>query len=97
MRSDVLVKMELLDQKHVQDTVHQLQRLITTMQAFHDECAEVLKGAEDLFPIEVDLSTTMLGKEDAAQMGKTGLTKRNDPQKKTIHAFFTAGGPIIES
>jgi len=61
MRSDVLVKMELLDQKHVQDTVHQLQRLITTMQAFHDECAEALKGAEDVFPIEVDLSATMLG------------------------------------
>merc|ERR1739838_1129993 len=61
MRSDVLVKMELLDQKHVQDTVHQLQRLITTMQAFHDECAAVLRGAEDLFPIEVDLSSTMLG------------------------------------
>ena len=61
MRSDVLVKMELLDQKSVQDTVQQLQRLITTMQAFHDECAQVLKGAEDLFPIEVDLSSTMLG------------------------------------
>lgn len=61
MRSDVLVKMELLDQKHVQDTVHQLQRLITTMKAFHDECAEVLRGGEDLFPIEVDLSSTMLG------------------------------------
>ena len=61
MRSDVLVKMELLDQKHVQDTVQQLQRLISTMQAFHDECAQVLKGAEDLFPIEVNLSSTMLG------------------------------------
>ena len=63
MRSDVLVKMELLDQKHVQDTVHQLQRLISTMQAFHDECAEALKGAEDVFPIEVDLSATMLGED----------------------------------
>jgi len=61
MRSDVLVKMELLDQKHVQDTVQQLQRLITTMQAFHDECSKVLREAEDLFPIEVDLSATMLG------------------------------------
>lgn len=61
MRSDVLVKMELLDQKHVQDTVHQMQRLISTMQAFHDECASVLQGVGDIFPIEVDLSSTMLG------------------------------------
>ena len=64
MRSDVLVKMELLDQKHVQDTVQQLQRLIIAMQSFHDECAAVLRGAEDLFPIEVDLSSTMLGEEE---------------------------------
>lgn len=61
MRSDVLVKMELLDQKHVQDTVLQLQRLILAMQAYHEECTEVLKTSDSLFPIEVDLSSAMLG------------------------------------
>jgi len=61
MRSDVLVKMELLDQKHVQDSVYQMQRFITALKDYHEECATILKTADDLFPIEVDLSTTMLG------------------------------------
>lgn len=55
MRSDVLVKLELLDNKHVQDIVFQLQRLVTAMAKYHNECHAVLKEAE-VFPIEVDLS-----------------------------------------
>jgi len=55
MRSDVLVKMELLDQKHVQDIVFQLQRLVSAMAKYHNDCHGVLKKA-DVFPIEVDLS-----------------------------------------
>lgn len=59
LRSDVLVKLELLDQKHVQDVVFQLQRLITAMSNYHTECHEILKGTQ-LFPIEVDLSKSTL-------------------------------------
>ncbi|XP_023930055.1 PRKCA-binding protein isoform X3 [Lingula anatina] len=55
MRSDVLVKIELLDQKHVQDIVFQLQRLVTAMSKYHNDCQVVLKEA-DVFPIEVDLA-----------------------------------------
>jgi len=55
MRSDVLVKMELLDQKHVQDIVFQLQRLVSAMARYHTDCHGVLKQA-DVFPIEVDLT-----------------------------------------
>ncbi|XP_064621668.1 PRKCA-binding protein-like isoform X2 [Lineus longissimus] len=55
MRSDVLVKIELLDNKHVQDIVFQLQRLVAAMSKYHTECHVVLKEA-DVFPIEVDLS-----------------------------------------
>merc|ERR1712062_131014 len=55
MRSDVLVKLELLDNKHVQDIVFQLQRLVTAMAKYHNECHSILKEA-DVFPIEVDLS-----------------------------------------
>jgi len=55
MRSDVLVKMELLDQKHVQDIVFQLQRLVSAMARYHTDCHGVLKEA-DVFPIEVDLT-----------------------------------------
>lgn len=55
MRSDVLVKLELLDNKHVQDIVFQLQRLVNGMAKYHNECHAVLKDAI-VFPIEVDLS-----------------------------------------
>lgn len=56
LRSDVLVKLELLDQKHVQDIVFQLQRFVQAMSRYHTECREVLQPTRNLFPIEVDLS-----------------------------------------
>uniref|UniRef100_A0A3Q3JIF4 AH domain-containing protein n=2 Tax=Monopterus albus TaxID=43700 RepID=A0A3Q3JIF4_MONAL len=59
MRKDVLEKIELLDQKHVQDIVFQLQRFVSGMSRYYDECYSVLKEA-DVFPIEVDLSRTMI-------------------------------------
>lgn len=55
LRSDVLVKLELLDQKHVQDIVFQLQRLVSALSAFHSSSHEFMKD-NVLFPIEVDLS-----------------------------------------
>uniref|UniRef100_A0A3Q0RT69 PRKCA-binding protein n=1 Tax=Amphilophus citrinellus TaxID=61819 RepID=A0A3Q0RT69_AMPCI len=59
MRKDVLEKIELLDQKHVQDIVFQLQRFVSGMSHYYNECYAVLKEA-DVFPIEVDLSRTMI-------------------------------------
>uniref|UniRef100_A0A672ZM95 PRKCA-binding protein n=1 Tax=Sphaeramia orbicularis TaxID=375764 RepID=A0A672ZM95_9TELE len=59
MRKDVLEKIELLDQKHVQDIVFQLQRFVSGMSHYYDDCYAVLKEA-DVFPIEVDLSRTMI-------------------------------------
>ncbi|XP_037074351.1 LOW QUALITY PROTEIN: PRKCA-binding protein-like [Pollicipes pollicipes] len=55
LRSDVLVKLELLDQKHVQDIVYQLQRLISGFASYHSECYDLMKEHQ-YFPIEVDLS-----------------------------------------
>lgn len=55
MRSDVLVKMELLDQKHVQDIVFQLQKFVSAMAKYHNDCHGCMKDAV-VFPIEVDLS-----------------------------------------
>ncbi|CAH8437103.1 unnamed protein product [Dicrocoelium dendriticum] len=54
MRNDVLVKLELLDNKHVQDTVLQLKRFIDATATYHDECYQVMKQAK-IFPLEVDL------------------------------------------
>lgn len=64
----MLVKMELLDQKHgnclkricstlkclflVQDIVFQLQRFVSAISKYHNDCHGVLKEA-DVFPIEV--------------------------------------------
>jgi len=55
LRSDVLVKMELLDNKHVQDVVWQLQRLVAGLAEFHGDTLTLLQG-NSLFPIEVDLT-----------------------------------------
>jgi len=54
MRSDVLVKLELLDNKHVQDLVYQLQRFLEAVAGYQDACEAELSKA-NVFPIEVDL------------------------------------------
>lgn len=59
LRSDVLVKLELLDNKHVQDLVWQLQRFLEAMTSFHNECETELNKA-NVFPIEVDLCAGIL-------------------------------------
>ena len=43
----------------VQDIVFQLQRFVSGMSHYYDECYAVLKEA-DVFPLEVDLSRTMI-------------------------------------
>lgn len=45
--------------RSVQDIVFQLQRFVSGMSHYYDECYAVLKEA-DVFPIEVDLSRTMI-------------------------------------
>nr|CAG4638496.1 EOG090X07J4 [Cyclestheria hislopi] len=55
LRSDVQVKIELLDNKHVQHVVQQLQRFLSHMTVFHDECHSLFEG-QRFFPIEVDLT-----------------------------------------
>ncbi|CAF1479117.1 unnamed protein product [Adineta ricciae] len=61
MRSDVLVKLELLDQKHVQDIVFQLHRFVSALEKYHQDCDAVMKEA-DIFPIEVDLNLPFFNK-----------------------------------
>ena len=54
MRSDVLTKLELLDNKHVQDIVFQLKRLMGGLTTFHKECQELMGVDAKLFPVEID-------------------------------------------
>ncbi|CAI8040529.1 PRKCA-binding protein [Geodia barretti] len=55
LRSDVLVKLQLLDNKRVQDVAFQLERLVGGMYVYNRQCYNVLKQAA-VFPIEVQLS-----------------------------------------
>lgn len=56
LRSDVQVKLELLDNKHVQHVVEQLQRLVTHLATYFGECQKVFADESRMFPIEVDLA-----------------------------------------
>merc|ERR1712203_1057304 len=49
--------MELLDNKHVQDIVHQLKRLMSNLTEFHTDCHKLFHGVK-LFPIDLDLART---------------------------------------
>lgn len=55
LRSDVMEKLELLDQKHVQDVVLQIQRIITTFAKLHSDCHQLVKN-NFISPIQLDLS-----------------------------------------
>ncbi|XP_066934039.1 PRKCA-binding protein-like isoform X2 [Clytia hemisphaerica] len=63
LRSDVLVKLELLDNKHVQDLVFQLQKMLEAMTTYHNECEDELSKAT-IFPIEVDLCGGAMARDD---------------------------------
>lgn len=59
LRSDVLVKLELLDSKHVEHLTQQLRRLAAALAAHHSQCHALLEGRH-WFPIELDMSGTTL-------------------------------------
>ncbi|CAH0546475.1 unnamed protein product [Brassicogethes aeneus] len=57
LRADVLVKMELLDNKHVQSLGGHLSKLIRGLSELHTNTIELWQGPP-LFPVEVDLSNS---------------------------------------
>lgn len=79
MRQDVLVKLELLDQKHVQDIIFQLHRFITAMSKYNTDCFETMKSITNIFPIEVDLpETTLKIQNDQENTKRSDLHQYND-------------------
>ncbi|XP_075260402.1 PRKCA-binding protein-like isoform X2 [Convolutriloba macropyga] len=58
-RADVLEKIELLDNKHVQDIVYQLQRFVAAMSRYNNDCKQQITN-NSVFPIEVDLLRSTL-------------------------------------
>lgn len=63
MRQDVLVKLELLEQKHSQLLAQQLQKLMREFNRFYEDSQAILKDNSKLFPIEIDLPKTSLDLE----------------------------------
>ncbi|KAA0192917.1 hypothetical protein HAZT_HAZT012273, partial [Hyalella azteca] len=59
LRSDVLVKLELLDSKHVQHLTTQLTRLVSLLASYHTQCQQLMHD-KHWFPIELDLAGTTL-------------------------------------
>lgn len=55
LRTDVLEKIELLEEKHKRDLKGQLEKFITELQNFHKESLEKFQPISNLFPIELDL------------------------------------------
>ncbi|XP_044765638.1 PRKCA-binding protein isoform X2 [Coccinella septempunctata] len=72
LRSDVLVKMELLDSKHVQSLGGHLSKLIKGLAQIHSNQAEVMSGP-CLFPVEVDLTNNAFQYKST-----TPLTQENE-------------------
>uniref|UniRef100_A0A915Q7P0 AH domain-containing protein n=1 Tax=Setaria digitata TaxID=48799 RepID=A0A915Q7P0_9BILA len=55
LRKDVMEKLELLDQKHVQDIGVQLSTFVKAIMETHAECRDVISRANGIFPIDIDL------------------------------------------
>ncbi|XP_069193239.1 PRKCA-binding protein isoform X1 [Procambarus clarkii] len=71
LRSDVLVKLELLDSKHVQHLTEQLTRLIGGLATYHCQCQELMHD-KNWFPIELDMVGTTLHSDHRNDDYQTG-------------------------
>ncbi|KRZ23305.1 PRKCA-binding protein, partial [Trichinella pseudospiralis] len=70
LRSDVLVKLELLDQKR--DIAYQLHRFVSVISQYHSECQVQMEPMRNLFPIEVDLSLVAFDYNPSGQLPPDG-------------------------
>ncbi|UMM26627.1 hypothetical protein L5515_010250 [Caenorhabditis briggsae] len=77
MRDDVMVKIELLDQKHVRDIAQHLATFAKTMSKVHLECAEILKDRIDV-PIEIDLEQLNLSIREGGSGSNGDKSSRRD-------------------
>ncbi|XP_042207488.1 PRKCA-binding protein-like isoform X3 [Homarus americanus] len=71
LRSDVLVKLELLDSKHVQHLTEQLTRLIGGLASYHSQCQQLMHD-KHWFPIELDMVGTTLHSDHRNDSLQTG-------------------------
>ncbi|EFO92701.1 hypothetical protein CRE_19608 [Caenorhabditis remanei] len=99
MRDDVMVKIELLDQKHVRDIAQHLATFAKTMAKCHLECAEILKDRIDV-PIEIDLEqlnismTSNGGKRDIEE-GEEAVVLNDNPLEGDLIDVDGSAEPTI--
>ncbi|CAJ0579759.1 unnamed protein product, partial [Mesorhabditis spiculigera] len=55
MRNDVMVKIELLDQKHVRDIAQQLTNLVGVLRDCQSDCSKALLNTPMAVPVEIDI------------------------------------------
>lgn len=67
LRSDVLVKLELLDNKHIEDIAIQLQKFSAGLADYYTNVAKLL-SENILFPVEIDLSHTAFQAKQTPQV-----------------------------
>ncbi|XP_006890274.1 PREDICTED: PRKCA-binding protein [Elephantulus edwardii] len=81
----------------VQDIVFQLQRFVSTMSKYYNDCYAVLRGA-DVFPIEVDLAHTTLAygltQEDFTDREDEEEEEEEDRTKEPSQEARGAAGPV---
>ncbi|XP_047036800.1 PRKCA-binding protein-like isoform X1 [Helicoverpa zea] len=88
LRSDVLVKLELLENKKTQDVAYQLRRFIQGLAVYHNESVEHLKDNATLFPVEVDLSQNAFQYKSTAQIIQDGQEEDEELEfGKEIHEY----------
>ncbi|XP_026735714.1 PRKCA-binding protein isoform X3 [Trichoplusia ni] len=88
LRSDVLVKLELLENKKTQDVAYQLRRFIQGLAVYHNESVEHLKDNATLFPVEVDLSQNAFQYKSTAQIIQDSQEDEEDIEfGKEIHEY----------
>lgn len=82
LRSDVLVKLQLLDNKRVQDVAFQLERLVAGMYIYYRQCHRSLKPAA-VFPIEVELGIDLDISRRYYHNEENTVEPQDDPDHKT--------------
>ncbi|CAG9855654.1 unnamed protein product [Phyllotreta striolata] len=80
LRADVLVKMELLDNKHVQSLGGHLVKIIHGLSELHSKTFELCSGPQ-LFPVEVDLSNSAFQYKSTTPLAQDNYEDDNDDKE----------------
>lgn len=104
LRNDVMVKLELLDQKHVQDIGCQLSSFVKIMLDTYKECKISLESSNGLFPLDVDLNqiaqkyntSGRLTEDEDTAAGDKGADKEESTEKERDDCSLTGTEQLVD-